>query len=262
MYSAPQTTALAVGFSFGSMTAGLLAICQGTFWTTLSVRAYFLMLTTLYLPALWLVLRTDVTAISLEGCDDGSEHADLIQGRLLDSDALRNSYRDNPLHDSGAKLSAAPLDRDSDKLETFAEFRSVSGTGGVSTNGVSPRVSFSSRPHTPETGMQKQRPPPSPLTASEDGSDEPLDCEGQQAATDLSRLTEAFTDFGSDNSNSFSQEPSSTYSDRAFVTKYCAFLALQVFNASLAYGAVPSLISFTCGRFRHAQSILLFSTAS
>jgi hypothetical protein len=71
LYSAENTTAMAVGFSLGSMTAGLLAILQGTVWTTLSVRTYFLILTTLFLPALWLMWGADVTAISSADCEDG-----------------------------------------------------------------------------------------------------------------------------------------------------------------------------------------------
>jgi len=45
-----------------------------------------------------------------------------------------------------------------------------------------------------------------------------------------------------------------------FARMHRTLLSLQFFNAFLAYGIVPSLISFACGRFAHRNKVLLYAT--
>ena len=45
-----------------------------------------------------------------------------------------------------------------------------------------------------------------------------------------------------------------------FVNENLSLLTLQLLNATLAYGIVPSLLSFACGKFAHRNKVLLFAT--
>ena len=74
--------------------------------------------------------------------------------------------------------------------------------------------------------------------------------------------------------SSFQESSSSSVSDIQFVSKenllkekyqsfftsYFPILLLQLTNSALGYGFVPALISYACGKFPNANTILLFST--
>ena len=60
--SAVDTTALAVGMALGSMTAGILAIIQGTVLPQLTVSLYYIVLSCVYFPCLWIVYTTPATS--------------------------------------------------------------------------------------------------------------------------------------------------------------------------------------------------------
>ncbi len=47
-----------------------------------------------------------------------------------------------------------------------------------------------------------------------------------------------------------------------FIWQYAHILSLQAFNSSLGYGIVPALISYACGKFPNANTILLFATGT
>jgi MFS family permease len=47
---------------------------------------------------------------------------------------------------------------------------------------------------------------------------------------------------------------------KSFLSSYYSILLLQLLNSSLGYGFVPALISYACGKFPNARTILLFST--
>jgi hypothetical protein len=48
--------------------------------------------------------------------------------------------------------------------------------------------------------------------------------------------------------------------DRQFLVENCLLLGIQMGNAALAYGIVPSLISYVCGKYDHSSKVLLFAT--
>jgi hypothetical protein len=249
-YDAMNTTALATGMGLGSMIAGCLGIIQGLWLIDygFDTTYYYILLSVLYLPAMLSFRQL------------------LLESKPNRYAGMSTTSNTNPNDDHFEEIITILITKSNDVSPEYSNF--------INSGNVGHQISENSNRINLNYGKDDRGGTSSPyFRDSENNTINPLQQnQSQSNPSTLSKfrdsgslgklpsLPSTNTTFTRKVSNNQHLNPKKLIDHRLFILHNKFILSLQFLNSLLGYGFVPAIISFACGKFPNANTILLFAT--